>query len=108
MYFLLYTIMKTELLNDILGVVSEVCEVSREDLLSHGKKEDVLQARCIFVHYCKEYGIPNYILSEFLNRKRGCVIDSYVQSYKYFHKQSYMFRLCDMKVSDIISGKYPL
>jgi hypothetical protein len=68
----------------------------------------VLSARCIFVHYCKEYGIPNNVLAEFLNRKRGCVIDGYVQSYKYFYKLSYMFRLCDRKVSDIIAAKYPV
>ena len=99
--------MKTELLNDILGIVTEVCEVKREDLLSHGKKEDILQARCIFVHHCKEYGLPNHLLAEFLNRKRGCVIDSYMQSYKYFYKQSYMFRICCAKVSEKLADKYP-
>ena len=100
--------MKTELLNEILGIVSEVCEVSKSEILSHCKKEDVLYARCIFVQKCKNYGIPNQALAEFLDRKRGCVIDSYVQSYKYFYKQSYLFRICSTKVSDIIAGKYPL
>ena len=99
--------MKTELLNEVLGVVTEVCEVSREDVLSHCKKEDVLYARCIFVHQCKDYGIPNNVLAEFLNRRRGCVIDSYIQSYKYFYKQSYIFRLCSAKVSDKLASKYP-
>ena len=100
--------MKTEFLNEILGIVSEVCEVSREDLLSHCKREDVLYARCILVKHCKDYGIPNNVLAEFLNRHRGCVIDTYVRSYKYFHKVSYMFRFCDAKVSETVAAKYPL
>lgn len=107
-FFYINTIMKTELLNEVLGIVSEVCEVSREDILSHCKKEEVLSARCLFVYYCKEYGVTNQALVEFLHRKRGCVIDAYMQSYKYFYKQSYMFRLCSAKVSDILSGKYPV
>lgn len=98
--------MRTEFLNDILSVVSDVCEVSRESILSHCKKEEVLHARCIFVYYCKEYGLPNSSLAKFLNRARGCVIDSYMQSYKYFYKQSYIFRISSAKVSDILSDKF--
>ena len=107
-FFYINTIMKTELLNEILGIVSEVCEVEYESILSHCKKEEVLYARCIFVNKCKDYGIPNHVLAEFLNRHRGCVIDSYVQSYKYFHKQSYIFRLCDAKVSERVAAKFPV
>lgn len=99
--------MKTELLNGILDVVSEVCEVSREDILSHCKREDVVDARCIFVYYCKEYGFKSTVLAEFLNRRRRCVIDSYIRNYPYFSRQSYMFRLCSAQVSEKLASMYP-
>lgn len=99
--------MKTETLNSILGVVSEVCEVSREDILSHCKREDVVDARCIFVHYCKEYGFQNQVVAEFLDRKRRCVIDAYLRNYPYFSKQSYMFRVYSRQVADKLSGILP-
>ena len=100
--------MKTSLLNDILGIVSDVCEVSREDILSHCKREEVVDARCIFVHYCKEYGFQSQVLADFLNRKRRCVIDAYARNYQYFSRQSYMFRFYSRQVSEKLSGMFPV
>lgn len=103
----LYVYMRTELLNEILGVVSEVCEVSKDEILSHCKREDVVDARCIFVHFCKEYGFQSNVLMNFLGRKRRVVIDSYVRNYKYYSKQSYMFRLFCSKIADKLSVSLP-
>lgn len=100
--------MKTELLNEILGIVSEVCEVSREELLSHCKREEVVDARCIFVHFCKEYGFQSTVLADFLNRKRPCVIDSYARNYRSYSKVSYMFRYYSAQVADKLSAKFPV
>lgn len=100
--------MKTELLNSMLDIVSEVCEVSREDILSHCKREDVVDARCIFVHYCRKYGFKNQVVAEFLNRKRRCVIDAYLRNYPYFSKQSYLFRIYDRQVGDKLADMYPV
>ena len=100
--------MKTEMLNEILEVVSNVCEVSREELLSHCKREDVIDARCIFIHHCMTYGFKKQVLADFLDRKRRCVIDAYIRNYPYFYKQSYLFRLYDQQISDKLSGKYPV
>lgn len=99
--------MKTELLNDILGVVTEVCEVSREDILSHCKREEVVDARCIFVHFCKEYGFQSSVLAVFLNRKRSCVIDAYARNYRNYSRISYMFRFYSRQVSDKLSAMFP-
>lgn len=113
MYFLylpsgkIQNIMKTDRLNDILDIVSEVCEVKREDILSHCKREDVVDARCIFVHYCKKYGFQSIVLMEFLNRNKPCVIDNYLRNYLLFSKQSYMFRAYSKEVSDKLSAKLP-
>lgn len=108
MFFYINTIMKTELLNEILGIVSEVCEVSKEDILSHCKREDVVDARCIFVYYCRQYGFKSQVLADFLNRKRRCVIDSYIRNYPYFSKQSFMFRVYSRQVSEKLLSMFPV
>ena len=108
MFFYINTIMKTELLNEILGIVSDVCEVSREDILSHCKREEVVDARCIFVHFCKEYGFQSKVLADFLDRKRACVIDAYARNYRSYSKVSYMFRFYSRQVSDKLAEKFPV
>ena len=108
MFFYINTIMKTDILNSILGVVSEVCEVSREDILSHCKREEVVDARCIFVHYCKEYGFQSKVVAEFLNRKRACVVDAYARNYRSYSKVSFMFRTYSRQVADKLSVMFPV
>lgn len=73
--------MKTEILEKIASVVSEVCEVSVEQIRSHSKCAEDVDARCIFVHYCKVYGISNYTIMRYLHRQRTCVIDRYLANY---------------------------
>ena len=99
--------MKTQMLNNILDIVSEVCEVKREDILSHCKRSEVVDARCIFVHFCKVYGFHTEVIMRFLDRKRPCVVDSYVRNYLIFSRQSYMFRFYSKQVSDKLSAKFP-
>ena len=108
MYFFIYMLMKTQMLNSILDIVSEVCEVSREDLLSHCKREEVVDARCIFVHYCKEYGFQSKVLAEFLNRKRACVVDAYARNYRSYSKVSYMFRTYSRQVCAKLAEMFPV
>lgn len=98
---------KTELLKSILNVVSEVCEISSEDILSHSKRNDIVDARCIFVHFCMEYGLPTVTIMHFLNRRRTCVINNYLQNYGIYSRQSFSFRLLCSQVSDKLSDMYP-
>lgn len=100
--------MKTELLNGILNVVSEVCEIPTDQILSKCKQNDVVNARCIFVHFCIiRYGIPAITVLEFINRKRTSVISAYLQNYDIFRSQSYSFRLFCYNVADKLSAIYP-
>lgn len=99
--------MKTQLLNNILNVVSDVCEISTSDILSHSKRNDVVDARCIFVHFCMEYGLPTITIMRFLNRRRTCVISNYLQNYGIYSRQSFSFRLLCSQVSEKLSNIYP-
>ncbi|MCM1577043.1 MAG: hypothetical protein NC035_08725 [Bacteroides sp.] len=44
---------------------------------------------------------------EFLNRKRKCVINHYLQNYGIYSRQSYSFRLYCAQVSDKLAAIYP-
>ena len=99
--------MKTKTLNCILDTVSEVCEVSREELLSRCKRQEVVDARCIFVHFCKHYGFPSKVIADFLNRQRACVIDNYARNYYSYSRISFMLRVYSQQVSDKLSAILP-
>jgi len=99
--------MKTEILEKIASVVSEVCEVSVEQIRSHSKCAEDVDARCIFVHYCKVYGISNYTIMRYLHRQRTCVIDRYLANYYTYSQQSYMFRVSSTQVADKLSSIFP-
>jgi len=99
--------MKTKTLNGILDTVSEVCEVSREELLSRCKRQEVVDARCIFVHFCKQYGFPSKVIADFLGRQRACVVDNYAHNYHYFSRVSYIMRVYSQQVSDKLSVILP-
>ncbi len=49
--------MKTQILNTIAETVASVCEVSVEDIRSMCKRGDIVEARCLFVHFCYAYGL---------------------------------------------------
>lgn len=100
--------MKTEILNNVLNVVSEVCEISSEEILSKCKREDIVLARCIFVHYCYGLGIPAVSIALFLHRKCKCIITKYLQHYGVYVRQYFDFRdSCD-KVWTKLSTIYKL
>ena len=99
--------MKTMYLESIASAVSEVCEVTIDDLCSHCKRAELVDARCIFVHYCKVYGFSNESIMRFLNRTRACVIDNYNANYHIYRKQSFMFRVFSTKVAEKLAVIFP-
>ena len=99
--------MKTQLLEEIASVVSEVCEVPVERIRSHCKSEDVVDARCIFVHFCKDYGFTNQAIMRFLHRTRTCVVDNYLCNFHVYRQQSFMLRVFCTKVADKLAVIFP-
>lgn len=99
--------MKTMFLMKTLSIVSEVCEVSSEEVLSHSKRADIVDARVIFVYYCSKYGFPSATIAKFINRKRLSSIRDFLYNYKIFSKQSIAFRLMSTEVGRKLAEIYP-
>lgn len=73
-----------KIFNQIIKAVSDVTEIETDVLLSSQKSEEVVDARCILVYLCREYGLyvkrisdhsnltvsgVRYLLSRFQERK---------------------------------------
>ena len=101
--------MKSELLNGILAVVSDVCEIGADEILSHCKRNDVVDARCIFVHYAlRKYGFKAATLAAFLDRKRICSVNDCIRNHDVFHKQSVSYRLMCAEIGRKLAEMYPV
>ena len=57
---------KTELSEKIISIVSEITEISREELFSKSRRSDVTEARCLAVYLLKHAGIRVYRIAEIL------------------------------------------
>lgn len=84
--------MKTELFAKIMAVVSEITEVSKEEILSQSKTEECVAARALFVHFCCTKGVLTCAIRDYLNRKRNDCVAHYHSTYYSFHKCSLYFR----------------
>ena len=100
--------MKTQLLNGILAVVSSVSEISAGEILSHIKRNDVVDARCLFVHFAmRKYGFQTATLATFLNRKRICSVNDCIRNHDLFLMQSVSYRLMCNEIDRKLSTIYP-
>lgn len=65
---------KSEIIKEIVSVVCDCAEVEECDVRSANRMEDVVMARCAVIGLCKEYGITNKMMQEFLNlRSHGSI-----------------------------------
>ena len=99
--------MKSEILNQIVNVVSDVCEVSVEDIKSQCKRGDIVEARCLFVHYCYAYGLQPASMLKFLNRKRKSTVNDCGSNYLIFKRQSASFRLMSKQIAEKLAVIFP-
>lgn len=99
--------MKTQILNDILDVVSSVCEVSTNEIVSHCKRNEVVDARCIFVYSCSKIGFSADTIARFLERKRVAFVNDALHKYSNFSKLSLSFRLLSRNVAEKLASIYP-
>lgn len=84
--------MKTEIFDKIVELVAETTELKKECILSSRKTEDLVAARCLFVHFCAINGIPSVSIAEYINRKKSNSVNNYLASYDAFYKSSPYFR----------------
>lgn len=99
--------MKTPIFNTLLETVSQVCEVSAEDILSIKKAEEVVDARTILVYFCKDYGLHTAEIAKFLNRKKQDTICEYMGKYPILRKQSANFRMDVNRITSILEETLP-
>ena len=99
--------MKTALLHQILEVVSSICEIPCEEIVSHTKRADVVDARVIFVYYASRYGFPTATIAKFINRTRVCSVNDHLANYKNFSAQSVAFRLLSKEVDGKLRCIFP-
>jgi len=99
--------MKSEMLNQIAEVVAKECEVTVAEIKSTCKRGDIVEARCMFVHYCYVYGLQPASITNFLGRSRKNTINDCCSNYLIFRKQSVSFRLMSNKVETILVGMFP-
>lgn len=48
---------KSELFALILSIVSDITEISKEDIMSKSHKEDVVEARLLVIYFCRKEGL---------------------------------------------------
>ena len=84
--------MKTEIFDKIVNLVAETTELKKECILSSCKTEDLVAARCLFVHFCAASGIPTISIAEYMKRKKPTCVNNYLASYESFYKSSPFFR----------------
>lgn len=97
--------MKSEIFAKILTTVANVTELSKDQILSKTKTDDLVAARSLFVHYCAAYGISSISITSFMGRSRSRSVSRYLSSYNSFHKSSYMFRQMDGRIGAALSAQ---
>lgn len=101
--------MKTAIFNLILGIVSQICEISANEIVSKVKREDVREARTICIYHCVKYGFTHASIAKFFGRARTYFINDAMYNYKRMSEKSQSFRyLCSevsKKIQETIQGE---
>lgn len=64
---------KTEIYENILSAVVSETEVTKEQILSHTKQSDVVEARCLLFHYLYRAGFYPSQIARMTKQSRQCV-----------------------------------
>ena len=68
---------KTEYFNKVLGVVSELAEVSKESVLSKNRAANVVDARWIVIKLLKDAGFSTNDIAELICHKRRTIDNAF-------------------------------
>lgn len=97
--------MKTKMFETILEVVSEVTEVTKQDILSIRKDDEILEARILFVWFCNLNGMHVPDIMRFLGRKSESAVTSKIRDYHSWSAISTMFRCYAKKIAAILPAR---
>lgn len=64
---------KSELFALILSIVSDVTEISENDILSKSFKEDIVEARMLLIHFCYKEGLLPAKIAELSGFSHRCI-----------------------------------
>lgn len=73
----------TKYIDKIIEIVSEVTEVTAEDIKSKSRKESVSFARKLVIEFCYRFGIPTSIIANYLHRSNDGIRKLYISLIKY-------------------------
>lgn len=73
---------RSEIFDVILDVVCGIMEVEPSDILSANRTEDVVIARSIIATFCKDYGMRNHHIQQFLRFKSHNSVRYLLDTYK--------------------------
>ena len=97
--------MKTKMFEAILDVVSEVTEVTKENILSIRKDDEILEARILFVWFCNLNGMHVPDIMRFLGRKSESAVTNKIRDYYSWSATSTMFRCYAKKIAAILPAR---
>ncbi len=89
---------KSELLHMIAENVSSICDVKYDDILNGVRTQDVVDARCLTIYWCKYYGLTTSDLIKLLHKRNANSIHSIIAHYNERYEQSFFFRHLDEDV----------
>jgi hypothetical protein len=64
---------KTDIFDAILSAVVSDTEITKEQILSHSKQSDIVEARCLLYYYLHKAGFYPAQIARMTNQSRQCV-----------------------------------
>jgi hypothetical protein len=98
--------MKPKIFNTILDVVSEVCDVPAQDIISFKKDEEIAEARIILVWLCVRSGLKPKEIGKFLNRKNPNFVSEQKAKYTVRDAEYTCFRSLVRKAARILPTRF--
>lgn len=98
--------MKPKIFNTILDVVSEVCDVPAQEIVSFKKDEEIAEARIILVWLCVRCGLKPKEIGKFLNRKNPNFVSEQKAKYTVRDAEYTCFRSLVRKAARILPSRF--
>ena len=98
--------MKHKIFNTILDVISEVCDVPAQDIISFKKDEEIAEARIILVWLCVRCGLKPKEIGKFLNRKNPNFVSEQKAKYTVRDAEYTCFRSLVRKAARILPSRF--
>lgn len=98
--------MKPKIFQTILDVVSEVCDIPAQEIISFKKDEEIAEARIILVWLCVRCGLKPKEIGKFLNRKNPNFVSEQKAKYTVRDAEYTCFRSLVRKAARILPTRF--